>query len=524
MQVNVAGNDLDNGSWRTITGSFGDATGFDDRRAMAVDFVVEADDSTTLASRWASTLADFSKLNPRVVCKLAATDANALADLSPNDGTHNSVKTSIEALGSSEQTIHSMVGRLHIMAELVMPNAGGGTGSNITTYTGLLGTLKRITNYSAGRVIGKAVLATFVATFDEDGGGAFTITSVENASGKARFVATVSVPPTFAPGMRLKVTSGTGYVGVHLITAIDVANKKITTDTAYSATATGSAVIGTLTTGAANFAAARTSILEDILGCDADGGRDSTTGLSLVSEKREDNDEDGNQYTVALESAWSELETHAAQRELTISIAEEQPEEWETAAGGVAPVYIYVQGSVTMDREVLVAANADLHQLFDSDVKAAVEAHVVDQVNKGPIRLRRRKITSNLKESRLSFELVYQARNLTVISATITREERTDDNSVHYRLMDGHDYDQRPKGLPPKYITVVSSRASTDNSQPSVPTPAGDGAGAIYRESSQGSSQRGPITTPFGVVWVRSRSVVFVRRVYKGGGQGVKVL
>lgn len=523
MQVTVDGNNLDNGTWRRLVGSYGDDTGVDGRRVVVVDFIIQADTAAELSTRYKSTRDDFIKVNPRAVLTLDDTGGVDDIDVSPSDGFHTQVATAVGLAPGHEQTGHSRVCRLYIVADTSPPNAGGAGGaaaSGVSTYDGLQGTLRRTITYNTGRVQSRAVLATFVSTFAYATATTYTIASVANSGGKAVFTF-AEAPVAFSAGMRLKVLTSSGaYLGVHVVTAVNVGAKTVTTDTTYSASVTGTAQLGTVTTGLANYTAAKTSILEDHLLCDSDGGRDSTSGMVLTVDKEEDLTEDGNEVTILLQSEYQEedLASLTSNRGLVVNINQTRPERW-SPGGGVTPRFLNVTGHFYVDKSVLGASS--LHAVFESSARADIEAYVKTETGENAIRLLATSFSSSKRDHRVEFALRYQARNTTVLDYKRTQESREDDDSVHWKV-GKYDYDQRPEGLPPKQVTISVSRIGLNKQTLTIAPPASDGAGAVYRAAGVAEAEE-EVVTPFGRVWIQSRTAAFVRRVYQGAS-GVQVV
>lgn len=523
MQATVDGVNLDNGTWRRVVGQFGDDTGLDGRRVLAVDFIIEADSAATLASRYKATRDDFIKVNPRATLTLDDTGGEDWADVSPSDGFHTSTRTTVGIAAGHEQTGNSHYCRLYILADTSPPNAGGaggGAASGLSTYKGLQGTLRRTISYNAGRVQSRAVLATFVTTFEYNTATTYTINSVASGGGFAVFTF-AEAPTAFSAGMKLKVLTSTGaYLGVHVVTAVNVGAKTVTTATAYSASVTGTAQLGTQTTGLANYTAAKAAILADHLLTDNDGSRNASSGMVLTVDKEEDLSEDGNEVQVLLQSEYQEVElaNTAGSRGLVVNISHSRPDRWHPG-GGTTPRFLMVTGHFFVDRDTLGASS--LHEVFESTARAEIEAYVKSESGENRIRLLQQSFASSRKDHRVEFALRYQARNVTVIDFKRSQESREDDDTVHYKA-GKYDYEQRPEGLPPKTITVTVSRIGLNRQTLNVPAPSGESGGAVYRPIGTSTSEE-EADTPFGRVWIQTKAVGFVRRVYEGGG-GVEVV
>ncbi len=529
LQVNVDGNDLDNGSWRYIVEGVGDDISLDNTRMLVIDFVIEANDAATLSTRWQSTRDDFIKANPRATINLDDTQGELFADVSQNDGVHTVTKTTVGVVGGKGQTDYSLYCRLFIEASVTLFNQGGATGSGGTTYTGLIDKINRVTTYDAGRTEGRDLLMTFGATFDDDGGlTVATVVSVADSGGKAVF--TISeVPPTFAEGMRLELTSSTsangdGYAGVHLVTAINVGGKTITTDTAFDGDETGSGKLGQITTGEANYQASRGTILTDLLGVSSDGTRDATTGLYLAMEKKEHDDENENQVTVLLQARYAETELtgiNDAQRDLDVTVSETEPHEWDTG-GGTKPVYLAVTGSIACDRDELSDGSLVLHQVFRAQLLTQLKTLALTNTGYTVARLREVEFGSNEAKSRMTFRLVYQAKNTTTLLYRDETLTQTEDDRVTWKAGRFH-YDQRPEGLPPKTITRTITYVGWTRKALAIPTPSA-GGGATYSPGPRADGPERDFDTPDGKLYARTASQIFFRRQYEGGAQGVQVV
>lgn len=528
MQVVVDGINLDRTSegsagerWRFLTGTFGDDAGQDNRRVLVAEFRIEAADSHTLQLRKEQTRRDFTKTNCRVTFTLDDDATSFFADVAPNDGEHTDVWTTIGTAPGHEQTGHAAYMRLYVVAGITPRNAGGAPGS-VETFQGLLGNLRKTTTYSAARTKLISVLATFVATFDDDGGGTFTNDSVADVGGKAVFHVTTA-PPTFSAGMRLKVTtnvSGHNYTGIHLVTAINVGAKTITTDTAYAGTGAGAAQLGTITTGKDNYIAARADLLTDYLLCEDDGAIDPATGMGLTTEVPEDSDPTGMQYGIILQSGFSDpiLANVPEARLVTLRLGQEEPSKWNTKFGP-KPLYIIAEGSISVDMEAL---NGSLFQVWERVAKADVEAAITDETGEAPLKPLVPVFRSNRTSGVLEFTVRYQARNQTTLEASYTESDQQEDDAISIRTVTGKDYVQRPPGLPPKSAVRGVTRVGIGkvNLRTYINAPGGE-FGATYRESKPAQTAEGPFSTPFGDnVWVQTLTIGYVRETLEGGAGG----
>lgn len=459
MQVTVDGTNIANGSWRDLTGSFGDEPGQDGQRVLVCDFLIEGSTADELQQRLLTTYEAFTKRNCRVVFTLDDTAGSTWADVSPNDGKHTDIWVTVGVAPGHEQTGNRQYLRLYVVAGMTPVLSSGPAGSNQAYFQGLSGTLKYTRTINAGRFETRSVLATFVDTFDDDANGPYTIDSVANSGGKAVFHVT-SAPVAFAVGQRLKVTAGTAYLGVHLITAINTGAKTITTDTTYSATATGTAYIGTLTSGETNYNSARATLLVDYLGTHSSGSgaRDSTTGLSLITEVPETNDENGNQYTVLLQSGpMQSMANTASARVANLSIGQSEPEKWNTKYGA-KPLWLTAKGSLSCSKTVLSSESRTLFAVWAASAQGDILTLVKAKTGYNTLKLLDVQFEADDGVGVIAFTVKYQARNTTVLAGSYTESTEESDDSISIREVGGHDYDQRPPGFTPKTCIVTLSR------------------------------------------------------------------
>lgn len=522
MQVTVDGVNLDNNSWRYVLEETGDDIGLDNQRALAVDFVIQADDTATLQERYAQTREDFIKSNIRAVFTHDDSASTTFADVSPGDGIHTDVRCTIGIVSGKSQTGHRYYCRLYVLAGVQIPQAPGGAvpGSGNTTYAGLTSSISRKRAIDAGGIESRTLLLTFGTTYSGTANGPYTLNSVEDSGGKAVFVV-ATTPAAFSEGMRLEVSGSSAYNGVHLITAINTTTKKITTDTAFGSTDTGTVYIGDITTAQENYDAAKGSIFTELLGVESDGSRSSTTGLKLTKQIFEDTDELGKQLSVMLESREDDdvelTGVNDADRGFEISITEVDPDTWNPK-GGTAPRLITVTGSAVLDKDKLAAGSLVLHQLFNSTILPQVKTHMLNQTGYASAKLRSKSFESQLSAGRLGFQLIYQVKNIKTIGYKSTDRVQTEDDIVSWKA-GKYDYEQRQEGLPPRTIARTIVRTGWNKVNLRIPTPAGDAPGATYRPGPH-TSDIEEQDSPDGMIYIQSATQVFVRRVYEGGGGG----
>ena len=514
MQVTVDGTLLDNTTWRAITGSFGDDPSGEGQRVLVCDFIVEGSTADELQQRLLTTYEAFTKRNCRVVFTLDDTVGSTWADVSPNDGKHTEVHCTVGVATGYEQTANRQVLRLYIVAGMTPVLSTGAAGSNPAYFQGLLGSLKYTRTINAARFETRSLLATFVDTFDDDANGPYTIDSVANSGGKAVFHITAA-PVVFAVGQRLKVTAGTAYLGVHLVTAINVGAQTITTDTSYSATATGTAYIGTLTSGETNYNSAKATLLTDYLGTASTGARDGTTGLSLVTEIPETSDENGNQFTVMLQSGpMQDMANTSSARVANLSIKQSEPEKWNTRFG-TKPKWFTARGSLSCSKTVL--GGTALFSVWASSAQGDILTLVKAKTGQTNLKILDLQHESDDGAGVISFEVKYQAVNTSVLAGNITVNVDEGDDAVGIREVTGFDYEQRPPGFTPKTCIVAVSRIGVGEVDLStyVTLPA-TGGGTWRRVKKLISSEK--VTCLFSPnVYSQTYTAGFERKNYSGG-------
>lgn len=517
MQVVIDGVQLDNASWRAITGGFGDSPGGDNQRVLTCEFRIEAATAESLQTRLLEAYELCTRTNARVTFTNDDAAANFFADVSPNDGKHTSVHCTVGVAAGHEQTATAAWLMLYVVAGMTPPVSSGPAGANQAYYQGLQGSLKYTRTLNAARIEVRSLLATFIPTFDDDANGPYTVSSVETASGKARFVLSTA-PVAFVVGQRLKVTAGTGYLGVHLITAIDTGTKKVTTDTAFTATATGTAYIGTLTSGETNYNNAKNSLLATYLGTENDGSRKASTGLSLITEIPETTNANGDQYTVLLQSGpMQAMANTASARVANLSIRQSEPEKWNTKFGQ-KPLWLSVKGSLSCSKDVLASESRTLFAVWAASAQGDILTLVKAKTGRTDLKLLDVVHESDDGTGVIAFEVKYQARNQTVLAGSIQVSVREHDDSVSIRETEGYDYDQRPPGFKPKTCTIAISRIGVGKVDLSRFVQLPPTGGGTWKMMEPLTSEERVDCLFSGNLYSQTYTVGYERRNYRGAG------
>lgn len=169
MQIIVDGNNLDNGTWRTITGDFVHGTTLDGGESLVVDFVIEADDASTLATRIASTKTTFRTRGKRIQAQFGGTTVH---DFHP--GTDEDTIDTATALSDApeyKKTAYSVAYRLVCAIEVHVPSPIEEDNANLEG----LETLQVLHTYNAaGRLITRTLTGAFTRNDTGDGRALYT--------------------------------------------------------------------------------------------------------------------------------------------------------------------------------------------------------------------------------------------------------------------------------------------------------------------------------------------------------------
>lgn len=210
------------------------------------------------------------------------------------------------------------------------------------------------------------------------------------------------------------------------------------------------------TTALANYAAARSTIFTTYVGCDADGGRDATTGLARIDENINTLDEDALLVAVTIISSEVVLDYSAepSLRSNDLIVQTSQPDAWPEVDAGPIPTLITAAGKVTVDKDVL---SGNLHDVFNT-IRSAMETEVKSQSGKSDIELVSLGVSSDRLASTMSFSAVYRADNVeTFIYRRVDREaEQPQFNSVVDA--DGVEIIQKRPGANPIVRTITINR------------------------------------------------------------------
>ena len=509
MQAWVDDVELDNEDWRTIDGDFGEAASNDNYRFLVVNFQIEGDTEAELTDRFNETRTEFLSKGQRVRLSLDDTSGKYYADIAPGDGEHTDVQSWIQPNPAHKQTGHRLRLQLIVVA---IQNAGSGAAGSATDLEGTQGTIRVNSQFNAARVESRTFQATFGSLLDPDANGPFVLTSVEDdSSGNARFVFSAPVGVVFATGMKL-ITSGTAnYPGQHVVTAI--AGDKVTTETPFGATDTGTATIGETDDAEEVYDNQRNSILTTFLQTATDGDRDGTSMLALVVEQVETL-EGGSLVNVFLQSRRIKPSTGiTGERELKFEIETEAVQQWpQHQQAGRNPDIVSVWGYLEIDE---AQANDTLDKLWADTIEPGIRTVVSNETGEAlkPIALRR-KVND---EGRIQFQCIYQAKNLTVLHYKRTIAWRVDPDYVKLGGTEGHHHVQRPPVPPPTFATVTVSRVGIGPVRLNVDAPKLAGFTPVPAGTQKTEE---PVQSEFDPnVWIQSASQAYEYMKFKDGAK-----
>lgn len=211
------------------------------------------------------------------------------------------------------------------------------------------------------------------------------------------------------------------------------------------------------TTGLAQYTSARSTILTTYLGVDADGGRNSSTGLALTGENIQSMDENDVVVLVTLssEEVVVNFSSESALRASTMTIQTSQPDTWsESPEAGDIPTIITASGIATVDKDAL---SGSLHDVWDK-IRSNVESEVISQTGLGDATLVSLSIASNRKASALTFTAIYRSDNTTTFN--YRRVDTESENPKFQITVDaiGEEIVQKRPGKNPLFRTITINR------------------------------------------------------------------
>ncbi len=489
-QITIDGTNVDGVDGRTINGQIINQFSSDGLRTIECGLIITGSTSTDLQDKWETAKEALQVRDKRITVTLDTSATNNYEDIFPGDGVtqSNFCWLTIDPTEPSTDTV--LYCRLVIAAqqgEFLPTSTSTPSGDNtLPQFKGQIGSYKLTTMYSEARTESRALLINVGTVYDKEAYGPLTINTVESAGGKARFVlASLGGITSFTDDMKLYVSGTTNYNGTHIITSIDVGNLKITTDTTFTATDTGTCLVGEATRPEDVYAEIKTSLL-DLVGVDADGDRNATTGLALAGETIDRTNEG---LTILLQSEWVEKEYHEAIRGLQIGIERYETPEWHQDAG-TRPVVVNAVVVFAVDRDKYGSDNPyPLWNTIRSDVIADIKTNISEGDAEGPWQ---ETIKMDQKTGMVEVGMQFIAKNTDIISFRKVTQEQEELDYVAWRDSQGFDYVQVPPGAKPKIISISVEKVSKSQSVVTIDPPTE--AGFKYIDITTQVGSEGPIT------------------------------
>jgi len=455
-------------------------------RDLSVAGILTGTTTADLQDKWAALKLICNVRDKKITVKIDSTTTNFYEEIFPGDGTTQRTVTFISADESRLGSATTLPFVVTTVADENIPQVATGGSGNVTRYQGQVGDWRLTTTYSEARVESRAFIAQFSTVFDKEAYGPFTINSVEDVGGKARFVL-ATTPPSFKSGQRIYISGSTLYNGVHDITAVDTGTKKVTTATNYSGSDTGAAIVGEATTPQENYTAVRDSILTERLGTGAGGIRNATTGLVLVGESVGlENDT----YTVILNSTWIEKSYNDNIKNISISVSLMEQNDWPNDPSAGAPPKM-MNATVTFSVDRVAAGNDNPYSMWNS-----VRAEVIGDIKSnaglgdavGPLD---ESVTFDKKAGMVTVTMTFLATNITVFR--FSRVFHTHEELQYTAWKDSEGYDIVQTAAEPlmKIVSVSVSRVGVGEVSLDVPPPTEPGY--TYIEISKDLNLENPI-------------------------------
>ena len=319
--------------------------------------------------------------------------------------------------------------------------------------------------------------------------------------------------------MRVTVAGCSPYNGTHIITAINVGAKTITTSALWTGSATLStptATIGTVTTGQDNYDAAESTLFSSWLTVGTSGKRDDTSGMVLISKGLEHPDNDETVVDFVLEAHYQPHKLTSLndnQRGFSLNVATSLPESWHEDAGPM-PVFINATGSINL------LSGEDLKSSFGTAL-SEIESIIATTTNSDSLKMVSQKVSYDDYNSTVGFAILYRADGSDVVEYKRIDTEKISQKLIAWSDADGNDYIQRPNGLPEAFYTISVQRigAGKASLEPRKPIPPGGGE---YIEIGRNSTEEGPFQTQWGSgIYDQTLSITYQRfKLGSSGGGG----
>lgn len=353
---------------------------------------------------------------------------------------------------------------------------------------------------------------TIVLTMDADASNNYR--SITPGDGRhLATVTTVTVDPDYPPtdhsiGLTLVVIADlavpsslniTGLESLHVVEVINSARSRVRQVVGSFFSTSGS-------TAAANYAAARSTLLQTYCLCASTGAVHPTNKFVLVEEKKEDPGGLGLRLEFSLDSEyqkWPMAATEAA-RSATIKISASYPDEWDPR-GGERPRIIQASGGVFVSLDVWTEGVLKAWSTVEPDIIAAIEEETGETAPQ-PMKV---EISSDGDNGMLEFSATYIARNNVVMAFELTETVTDVFDEAEVEDSEGYDYVQRsPKPIKrSRNVQVTRVGVGKVNLGTMIPAPRPTLPGNNMAEIvGRVETCNGPKITEFGEVYKQSAS------------------
>lgn len=456
-------------------------------RTFAIEFIVQGDTAAEVDSRFSDAFDDLATRNGRLRCWLDDDKALPTIDWWIGDGIHLETMSTVSMLPEESQTqrkLHCVL-TFSALTELNQtPLAGPGGGAALTGQASRIEIAK---SYLDSERYTLSCQGAFKSTLNAAAEGPYNLVSVSSNGGKARFTlqSPDAISAAFAEGMFIDVSSPSAYEGRHFITALSTGNTVIDTETAYDSAegdVNATLLLGTTTTAEANFAAAKSTILVNLLETGTDGQPASTAPFMVkLSETIGISSEDSDILEFVLTSGPQSMKTTVArqsgalvERGLSYVVRFMAPDSWDskfvTPAVGVA-----IEGKVAIDQ--VARTEQELHVWWDL-MRPQIVAEVAQKAvarHGGTFLVRSHEVGIDYTTNDVTFSIY----GLTNYNGTIAYSSTATYSDVKRRTewedTDGYEHAQETKGPPKRTCVMMVDWLGDQGASPPIPKPPAEG-------------------------------------------------
>lgn len=519
---------LDNGDWRRIIGGpskIMDPGG--EQETFGIDFLIQGSTASETATRIAATETDFVKRGGRVQFMPDSSTTTTLIDWSPSDTVHPFVSCAVDLAEDQAQSVFCAHMRFIAVAQRYPKTGTGGGPTSSLPFSGQTTEFKIAESYSEEGYHTVAVSGHFGPIDTAGGGGTFTLTTVDNNGGYARFTL-VGTLPTYTANMRIAVSGTAGYNGTHYVSGIS--GQLVTTRTPYAAAESGlaaSGVISQFTSGESLYNTARSTILTDYLGTSSTGAPSSTYKRYVCVEQLVQRDIGGIDVDFMLVSTDQPFVpatmvdgSNNATRGFDFEIGEAKPDQWFAEVGSL-PRIITASGTFTIHKDAIASATLySFYTLSKAEMLAKVQAQIPQS---GTLKLLNSSVTINYTNNAIRFGLIYRTNWTGTLAYTRARGETTILDVQAWSDSKGYDKLQRPNRAPSKIVVVTTDRVGEGEVDlatfGSAETPTE--AGFTFIEQERAYDKTGPYLTEYSNnMYTQHLVQTWHRYKIEGGGQG----